>query len=80
MTLAVPKFHETFIPILKVLESGEVLHHEDMKRRVKEQFFAHLPNEIFNQKTSSGVLLILNGYSRKISNKIKCLRKFKRRV
>jgi len=60
MTLAVPKFHETFIPILKVLESGEELHHEDMKRRVKEQFFAHLPDEILNQKTSSGVFLILN--------------------
>jgi restriction system protein len=60
MTLAVPKFHETFIPILKVLESGEELHHEDMKRRVKEQFFANLPDEILNQKTSSGVFLILN--------------------
>ena len=35
MTLSVPKFHETFIPILKVLESGEELHHEDMRRRIE---------------------------------------------
>jgi hypothetical protein len=35
MTLAVPKFNETFIPILKVLESSEELHYEDMKRRVE---------------------------------------------
>jgi hypothetical protein len=35
MTLAVPKFNETFIPILKVLESGEELHHEDMRRRIE---------------------------------------------
>jgi restriction system protein len=60
MTLAVPKFHETFIPILKVLETGDELHHEEMKRRVKEQFFSHLPEELLNQKTSSGALLILN--------------------
>jgi restriction system protein len=60
MTETIPKFHETFIPILKVLESGEELHHEDMKRRVTAQFFSHLPNELLNQKTSSGYLLILN--------------------
>lgn len=60
MSLVIPKFHETFIPILKVLESGEELHHEDMKRRVKEKFFSHLPNDLLNQKTTTGYLLIHN--------------------
>jgi restriction system protein len=60
MTEAIPKFHETFIPILKVLESGEELHHEEMKRRVKDKFYSHLPNELLNQKTTTGYLLIGN--------------------
>lgn len=60
MTASIPKFHETFIPILKVLESGNELHHEDMKRKVKEQFYSNLPADLLNQKTTSGYLLIHN--------------------
>lgn len=58
MTIAVPKFHETFLPILKVLENGEELSYQDLKVKVREQFYSHLPNELLTQKTSTGHLLI----------------------
>lgn len=58
MTDTIPKFHETFIPILKILESGDELHREDMMRKVKEKFYSHLPAELLTQKTTSGQLLI----------------------
>lgn len=60
MNAQIPKFHETFMPILQVLSSGDVLHYEELRRRVRDQFFAELPNELLEQKTTSGDLLILN--------------------
>jgi restriction system protein len=56
----IPKFHETFIPILKVLSSGDVIHYEELRRRVRDQFYAELPQALLEQKTASGDLLILN--------------------
>jgi restriction system protein len=43
MSDAIPKFHETFIPILSVLSSGEVLHYKDLRVQVRDQFFSDLP-------------------------------------
>lgn len=56
----IPKFHEAFIPILKVLESGEELHYEELKRRVRDQFYSHLNQDLLDQKTRTGQLLIMN--------------------
>jgi restriction system protein len=60
MSDSIPKFHETFIPMLKVLSSGEELHYEELKKRVRDQFYSHLSTELLNQKTSTGNVLILN--------------------
>jgi restriction system protein len=60
MTDSIPKFHETFIPILKVLETNEELHVEELKRRVINTFYLNLPPELLDQKTSTGGLLIMN--------------------
>jgi hypothetical protein len=38
MSQSIPKFHETFIPILKVLAGGKELHYEEMKRIVRDTF------------------------------------------
>jgi restriction system protein len=46
--------------MLKILEGGEELHYQELKRRVRDQFFSHLPNELLTQKTSTGNILILN--------------------
>lgn len=55
-----PKFHETFIPILEILSSGEILHYNDLRKRVRDKFYSHLPEDILSQKTKSGDPLILN--------------------
>ena len=60
MSQSIPKFHETFIPILKVLADGKELHYEEMKRIVRDTFYADLPPELLDQRTSSGHILILN--------------------
>ena len=56
----IPKFHETFIPILKVLETKEELHYEELKRRVRDTFYLDLPQALLEQKTSTGSLLLMN--------------------
>ena len=60
MTKQIPKFHETFIPILKVLEKNEELHVEELKRRVRDNFYSDLSQELLTLKTSTGSLLIMN--------------------
>lgn len=56
----IPKFHETFIPILQVLADGSVLSVSELKEAVQKRFYADLPEELLQQKTNSGDLLILN--------------------
>ncbi len=55
-----PKYHETFIPILKVLSDGKVLHYNELRKRVRDEFYADLPQELLEKKTKSGDILILN--------------------
>jgi len=55
-----PKFHETFIPILKTLSSGEILHYQEMKKQVRDTYYSDLPEEILKLETKSGEQLILN--------------------
>jgi restriction system protein len=55
-----PKFHETFIPILEVLSSGEILHYNELRKHVRDKYYSDLPEELLNKKTKNGGLLILN--------------------
>lgn len=58
--MEIPKFHETFIPILKVLNDVEVIHHREMSKKVINKFYSNLTQEQLEQKTKSGDILILN--------------------
>ena len=60
MSNQLPKFHETFIPILKSLENNEEIHSEELKRKVKAEYYSHLTQDLLDQKINSGSLLILN--------------------
>lgn len=55
-----PKFHETFNPILDILSNGEILHHRELLTRVLKKYYSELPKELISQKTKSGDPLILN--------------------
>jgi restriction system protein len=58
--MEIPKFHETFIPILEVLSSGETLHTRELQRVVIDKYFANLNAEQLAEKTKTGELLLNN--------------------
>lgn len=55
-----PKFNETFLPILEVLKDGETIKGRDLVRLVEERFYSELPQELRDQTTKSGDRLIDN--------------------
>jgi len=55
-----PKYHETFIPILTVLGDGKIIHYNELRKRVRDQFYSDLPQDLLDQKTKAGDPLILN--------------------
>ena len=58
--MQLPKFNETFLPILEVLKNGETIKGRDLYRIVEERFYADLPEELLSQTTKSGDRLIEN--------------------
>lgn len=55
-----PKFHETFNPILEILSNGQIIHHSELLKKVVDKYYSELPKELLDQKTKSGEPLILN--------------------
>lgn len=55
-----PKFHETFNPILEILSKGNIIHHRELLKMVVDKYYSHLDKELLDQKTKSGEILILN--------------------
>lgn len=55
-----PKFHETFIPILEILSNNEIMHYDELRKRVRDKYYSNLPKELLEQRTKSGDPLILN--------------------
>ncbi len=60
MKQEIPKFHETFNPILEVLSNKEIIHTRELQRKVIEKYYSHLPKELLAEKTKSGDNLINN--------------------
>lgn len=60
MNLEIPKFHETFTPILEILSDGEVIRFRELQKLVVEKYFSHLTIEQLSEKTKSGDNLINN--------------------
>ncbi|BBP01163.1 restriction endonuclease [Sulfuriferula nivalis] len=58
--MELPKFNETFLPILEVLKDGEIIKGRDLVRLVVDQFYSNLPQEMLEQTTKSGDRLIEN--------------------
>lgn len=55
-----PKYHETFIPVLDVLKDGMPMHYMELKKRVRDKYYSDLPSHLLELKTKSGDQLILN--------------------
>jgi len=58
--MEIPKFNETFIPILEVLKDGKTLKTRELIEIVKSNFYSELSDEQLKQETKSGDLLIDN--------------------
>ncbi len=58
--MELPVYHETFLPILKILSDGKVLHRNDLRIRVRDEFFSDLPQELLEQKIKTGDNSLLN--------------------
>jgi restriction system protein len=56
----IPKFDETFIPILEVLKTGKVYKTRELIEEVKARFYSGLSEEQLKEETKSGDLLIDN--------------------
>lgn len=60
MKLEIPKYSETFNPILEVLSNDEILHRRELIKKVIQKSYFHLPKELLEEKIKSGDLLIEN--------------------
>ncbi|MDX1627055.1 MAG: winged helix-turn-helix domain-containing protein, partial [Fulvivirga sp.] len=60
MEKELPKFHETFSPILNILRDGKTLHHRELIREVVNQYYSDLPQELLQRETKSGEPLLHN--------------------
>lgn len=55
-----PKYYETFIPILETLKDGRILHYNDLKKLVRDTHYSDLQVDQLELKTKDGEPLILN--------------------
>lgn len=58
--MELPKFNETFLPILEVLRDEKILKGRDLVRIVEEKYYSELPDDLLTQTTKSGDRLIEN--------------------
>jgi restriction system protein len=56
----IPKFDETFLPILEILKTGKIYKTRDLIDEVKERFYSQLTADQLREETKSGDLLIDN--------------------
>lgn len=61
--MLLPKYHETFIQILEVLNTEGILNSRKLAENVKGKYYSHLSEELLNQKTSSGDNVLINRIS-----------------
>jgi restriction system protein len=58
--MELPKFHETFQPILEVLKDGKTVTTRDLINNVSQKFYSHLDSQLLELKTKSGENLLFN--------------------
>ena len=61
--MEIPKYHETYIPVLETLNTAESLNSRDLASRVRDTYYSDLPQELLNEKTSSGGNVLLDRIS-----------------
>jgi restriction system protein len=63
MEMELPKYHETFIPVLETLNTVESLNSRELANKVRDNYYSNFPQEQLNKKTSSGTNVLLDRIS-----------------
>lgn len=58
--MELPKYHETFIPVLEILNAVESIKSRELASQVRKTYYSDLPQELMKQKTSSGANVLLD--------------------
>ena len=58
--MELPKYHETYIPILKTLNEVDSISSRDLAYQVFQNYYSDLPQELLDQKTSSGANVLID--------------------
>jgi restriction system protein len=58
--MELPKYHETFVPILETLSKVDSLNSRELASRVRDKYYSELPIDLLNKKTSSGANVLLD--------------------
>jgi restriction system protein len=57
---SLPKYHDTFLPILSVLSDERIVTIGELRKLVRDTFYSNLPEEVLNLRTKGGDQLVLN--------------------
>ena len=52
--MELPRYHETFFPVLETLNSIESISSRELATRVRDKYYSDLPKELLDKKTSTG--------------------------
>ena len=58
--MELPKYHQTFVPVLETLNSVNSLSSRELASTVRDNYYSHLPKELLEKKTSSGANVLLD--------------------
>ncbi len=58
--MEIPKYHETFIPILESLNTVESLSSRNLASQVLQNYYSNLPEELLVQKTTTGANVLID--------------------
>ena len=58
--MELPKYHESFIPVLEILNTVDSLKSRELASIVRDKYYSDLPQELLNQKTSTGSNVLLD--------------------
>lgn len=55
-----PKYHETFIPILETLKNGKPLKGRELEVKIRDKYYSTLPKDLLDKKTKSDTNVLLD--------------------
>jgi restriction system protein len=61
--MQIPKFHETFFPVLQVLHDNGEIHYSNLQKKVRDLYYSDLPKELLEKKTRTGANVLLDRIS-----------------